>query len=674
MGLCSSAALPCSASSLFLRHDEDSAARPPALKCTMANGLDTYGDEVMWGRWVRLAVLAILVVVAASVVADAAGAVGPHQSVPIGTAVLAQPPVFSVPATTAPVFAPPICINNQTQQQIPCPPNFAGCILDAPVLVAAVRSVYRCPPPPPPVREDLCFESKTGAAIVPCPPNFAGCKLSDTAGNRYYWQCIVVTATTITTTVPSTSTTTRVPVTTKPDVQGLSVEGADFGDVALGSESAPRDLKVTNTGTLEMRFQGAAMGGPFAVTGGTCQGTTSLPPRSVCTVGVVFRPTVAGPQSGKIQVTAIAPAGPLSAEGGLAGAGAVARLVFEPALLDLGAAPVGVDVAPKTLFLRNSGTTAVTVSKLVPAPGSDIAFEITQCTGATLAPGSSCPVNVSSRPAVAGARSRSIAALGTRGEAAAATARSRGLRRGITITPAVDLGSTLVGSATVSKNATVKNVGDTTVVITKVEVTNTVAGSIRVGTDGCTTTVLKPGATCVLAIDGIALAPGATKATVTVTGAAKESGQSAVRLNGTSPTTLAPTTVASITLAPTTAAPTTAPPPVTVAALHPTLLLSPPVVSAGKVTVAHGDGFPPNTAVILAWQGRGPLVSVTTDSHGTFVHPILLLPNEAVGPRLLTAVDHPPLFSGVSAALLVQLNTFRPPGSGGPTPRMVGRG
>ena len=98
MGLRSSAALPCSASSLLLRHDEDSAARPPALKCTMANGLDTYGDEVMWGRWVRLAVLAILVVVAASVVADAAGAVGPHQSVPIGTAVLAQPPVFSVPA------------------------------------------------------------------------------------------------------------------------------------------------------------------------------------------------------------------------------------------------------------------------------------------------------------------------------------------------------------------------------------------------------------------------------------------------------------------------------------------------------------------------------------------------------------------------------------------------
>ena len=633
----------------------------------------------MWGRWARLAVLAIFVVAIVSVGADAARATGPRQSVPLGTAVLAQPPVFSVPApTAAPVFAPPICLNNQTQQQMPCPPNFAGCILDPPVLVAAVRAVYRCPPPPPPPREDLCFETKTGAAIVPCPPNFAGCKLSDTAGNRFFWQCIVATATTTSTTVASTSTTTRVPVTTKPDVQGLSVEGADFGDVALGSESAPRDLKVTNTGTLEMRFQGATTAAPFVVTGGTCPGTASLPPRSVCTVRVVFRPTVAGPQIGKVQVTALAPAGPLSADGGLAGAGAVARLVFEPALLDLGPAPVGVDVAPQTLFLRNSGTTAVTVSKLVPAPGSDIAFDLTPCTGATLAPGATCPVNVSARPAVAGARSRAITALGTRGETAAATATSRGLRRAITITPAVDLGSKLVGSATGSKNATVKNVGDTTVVITKVEVTNTVAGSIRVGTDGCTTTVLKPGATCVLAIDGVALVPGASKATVRVTGAAKESGQSAVRLVGTSPTTLATTTVAitaaPTTLVPTTAAPTTVPPPVTVAALHPTLSLSPPVISAGKVTVAHGDGFAPNTVVVLAWQGHGPLVSVTTDSQGAFVHPILLLPNEAVGPRTLMAEDRPPLFSGVSATLLVQLNTFRPPGVGGPTPRMVGRG
>ena len=639
--------------------------RLPASKGRMANCRQAYGDEVMWGRWVRLAALAILVVVAVSSGIDAASAVGPAQSVPIGTAVLAQPPAFSVSvSTTDRAIAPPICLNNQTQQQMPCPPNLAGCILDSPIGVAAVRSVYRCPPPPPPPRQDLCFETKTGAAIVPCPPNFTGCTLTDTSRNRYFWQCTVV-ATTSSTTLPSTtSSTTRVPVTTKPDVQGLSVEGADFGDVALGGESAPRDLKVTNTGTLEMRFQGAATQGPFAVTGGTCQGTTSLPPRSVCSIRVVLRPTVAGPQSGKIQVTTLAPAGTLAAEGGLAGAGAVARLVFEPALLDLGEAPVGVDVAPKTLFLRNAGTTTITVAKLMPAPGTDIAFDLTQCTSATLAPGASCPVNVSSRPAGAGARSRSVAALGSRGEAAAATATSRGLRRGLTITAQVDLGSTLVGSTTASKNATVKNIGDTTVAITEVDVINTVAGSIRVRTDRCTTTVLKPGATCVLAIDGIALVLGAAKATVTVIGAAKESAKSAVRLQATTPITPASTTAATI----------TAPPPVTVATLRPTLVLSPAVVSAGKVTVAHGEGFPPNAVVILAWQGHGPLVTVTTDLQGTFAYPIVLLPNEAVGQRLLTAVDELPQFSGVSAPLLVQLNTFRPPGSGGLTPRMVGRG
>ena len=653
---------------------------PNCLEGQAANSVNQYADDVMWGRWMRLAVLAVVVVVTVSVGADAARAVGPPRSVPLGTAVLAQPTVFSVTATIGQVVAPPICLNNQTQQQMPCPPNFSGCILDAPVAVAVVRTVYRCPPPPPPPREDFCFETKTGAAIVPCPVNFVGCKPSDTAGNRFYWQCVIVATTTSTSTTVAATVTTRAPVITKPDVLGLSVEGADFGDVALGGESAPRDLKVTNTGTLEMRFQGATTAGPFAITEGTCQATTSLPPRSVCTLRVVFRPTAAGPQSGKIQVTALAPAGPLTADGGLAGAGAVARLVFEPAVLDLGAVPVGVDVAPKTLFLRNSGTTAVTVAKLTPGNGTDIAFDITQCAGATLAPGASCPVNVSSRPATAGPRSRSIAATGTRGESAAGTATVRGLRRAITITATVDLGSVRVGSATGSKNAVVKNVGDTTVVITKVDVANTVAGSVRIGTDGCTTAVLKPGATCVLTIDGIALIAGAAKATVTVAGAAKESGQSAVRLVGTTSTTLTPTTLVPATLAPsstlppTTLSPTTAPPPVTVATLHPALVLSPPVISAGKVTVAVGHGFPPNTPVVLAWQGHGPLVSVTTDAQGAFIQPILLLPNESVGPRLLIAVDHPPLFTGVRAGLVVQLNTFRPPGSGGPAPRMVGRG
>ncbi|HXM57296.1 MAG TPA: hypothetical protein VOB72_18000 [Candidatus Dormibacteraeota bacterium] len=79
--------------------------------------------------------------------------------------------------------------------------------------------------------------------------------------------------------------------------------------------------------------------------------------------------------------------------------------------------------------------------------------------------------------------------------------------------------------------------------------------------------------------------------------------------------------------------------------LNPTLTLTPAVGPPGTVTVAHGAGFPPNVSVQLAWsQGIAGTTSagLVSDAAGAFTATVLVLPHDALGTRVLTALSAPP--------------------------------
>ena len=100
----------------------------------------------------------------------------------------------------------------------------------------------------------------------------------------------------------------------------------------------------------------------------------------------------------------------------------------------------------------------------------------------------------------------------------------------------------------------------------------------------------------------------------------------------------------------------------TVQLFTPTLKMNPGVVSPGEVTVAIGEGFPPNIDVELAFFGELPFATVHTDAAGAFRFDFLMLRNGVrIGGKRVIAIDQPQ-FTGVFAPLLIDLATFRPAG------------
>ena len=359
---------------------------------------------------------------------------------------------------------------------------------------------------------------------------------------------------------------------------------------------------------------------------------------------------------------------------------------------------LGDTVTPVRLTVRNSGSGPFKVASIAPkgAKGKEFVVSAKGCIGATLPPGASCGFTVTVKPAAMGVRSKVIEAVGTGGERASSTVRITMHSAVLTVTPAtLDLGAALVGTPAAPKTLTIRNTGDVPVPIADIALTGSQQSGFAITANTCAGATLKPKATCAISIGATPAGPPPQSVTVQVSGA-RIPINAVVRVRGIAPTTTGlavtptgtvPPPVASV---PPTAAPTipataparTSPPPTAapvtnapaVVAFTPSLVMRPAVGRPGGVIAAVGTGFPPTAAVRLSWEGDATVHTVMTDANGGFTLPVILLAGERIGGRYMAAADVAPAYSGVRAPFLVQLATFRPPGDGGRSSSMVGRG
>ena len=453
--------------------------------------------------------------------------------------------------------------------------------------------------------------------------------------------------------------------TTIPPVARLSVTNADFGQVTVGALSAPQGVSVVNDGNVALSVVSVTTDGPFVAGDSTCPVGLTLNPGQTCIVQVSFGPTNTGPQNGQLVLAASGAPGSVGATGvgTLTGSGSRNSISIEPPAFSFGSVLLGDVVPTADLAVRNSGTGPVKVATIAFGPNAK-GFSVVQkgCAGITLAPQATCPFQVTVKPAAAGSRSVLVVATGAAGETAQATLRISVSVAKLSITPVpLLLGSVTVAKPAPVKSLTVRNVGGVPVKIASVVLTGPQAVEFAVTADGCTGKTLAPKKTCPVAVVGTPAQPGLRAVEVLVNSSLKTPTKGAVRVVG------QPLVVA------TTAAPTTVPVP-TVARFTPTLVMNPGVGTPGRVTEAQGSGFPANTPVQLAWEGRSVLVETVTDASGNFRVPIVILPGERPGTRAMTVVDQVPAFSGVRAPYLLQLGTFRPPGDAGRSGSLVGRG
>ncbi|MGW1766878.1 hypothetical protein ACWCQL_22770 [Streptomyces sp. NPDC002073] len=97
----------------------------------------------------------------------------------------------------------------------------------------------------------------------------------------------------------------------------------------------------------------------------------------------------------------------------------------------------------------------------------------------------------------------------------------------------------------------------------------------------------------------------------------------------------------------------------------PLLVLTPPLGPPGSVTQAHGSAFPPGATVRLRWSKGVTVASapVVVRADGTFTAPVLVLVQDALGERKLTAthaVARAALFRPVPAPYLVVPGVLQP--------------
>jgi hypothetical protein len=181
-----------------------------------------------------------------------------------------------------------------------------------------------------------------------------------------------------------------------------AVGSQDFGDVMVGASST-RQVSLVNSGIGNLTFTTpsaasvAGLGYSFIST--SC--ATSLAPSSTCTLTVRFTPTAAGAYNGTVKINT-SELGQLTSS--LSGTGLQAKASFSPGSLSFPLLQVGMS-SEKTVLLSNTGTADLVVTTAT-VPNASAYAVSGSCP--TVAPGESCPLQISFAPGSAGLHNTNV--------------------------------------------------------------------------------------------------------------------------------------------------------------------------------------------------------------------------------------------------------------------------
>lgn len=276
----------------------------------------------------------------------------------------------------------------------------------------------------------------------------------------------------------------------------------DFGSVVSGSQSAPVDFTVTNTGGVATGSLGNMVSGAstseFVIASSTCAGAP-LAGGASCTISVVFHAGAPGAKTASLDVTA----GTLSAHSILSGnSQMIGSINITPSTHDFGTSSVGVAVGATTFTISNPAGSASVGPIVVAVAGANPAdFPIVAgsngCTGMTLAGGASCTVAVQFVPGAIGGRTATLTANG--GSAAlSGTGQNPAM---ITLLPtAADFGSVAIGGGMSTVNFTVMNTGGAPTGAITANLTGAQSTQFSIVSVGACSAPLAGGASCTITV------------------------------------------------------------------------------------------------------------------------------------------------------------------------------
>lgn len=182
----------------------------------------------------------------------------------------------------------------------------------------------------------------------------------------------------------------------------LSPDSFDFGTQAVSTTTPNSDtVTLTNIGNVpfdasNVSFTGTNAG-DFQFSSQGCSCVIVLPGRT-CGVQVTFTPTSTGARNANLTFTNAAGTQTAALTG--TGVAETLALGFTPAALTFQTQQKGISSPSQTLWLRNTGSAAITVSKIV-SGSSD--YQVGGCVGSPIPPGTSCALSVTFTPTLTGA-------------------------------------------------------------------------------------------------------------------------------------------------------------------------------------------------------------------------------------------------------------------------------
>ena len=182
----------------------------------------------------------------------------------------------------------------------------------------------------------------------------------------------------------------------------LSPASLAFSAQQVGTSSGAQAVTLTNSGNAALTITDILVTGDYSQTN-NCPATLAV--GSNCTVNITFRPTVAGTRTGTLTLRDNAQGGSQTVN--LTGTGSVPSApiaTVTPTSLVFPGQRVGTYSSAHTVRLTNSGNAALKISSMQVT--GDFA-QINNCP-ATLASNSSCTVNITFRPTVAGTRTGTL--------------------------------------------------------------------------------------------------------------------------------------------------------------------------------------------------------------------------------------------------------------------------
>jgi uncharacterized repeat protein (TIGR03803 family) len=309
----------------------------------------------------------------------------------------------------------------------------------------------------------------------------------------------------------------------------LSPTSVTFAGQDTGTTSVEKTITLTNPGGAPLSIFSITVAGTdpsdFSQTN-TCG--TGIGVNGTCKIMVTFSPTATGVRTASVMITDNAANSSQSVP--LKGTG-ILPVTLTPAMLAFGNVAVGTTSASKSVIVKNTSSTTLTITSISLTGADPGSYNLTNPCGSSLASEKSCTLAVTFSPASSGTLDASITLDDSASDSPQTVSINGTGVAPVTVTPgSLAFASQSVGTTSAARTVTLKNDQSTSLTGIGISYAGPNAGDFS-NTTTCTS-VLGAGKTCTISVKFAPSAAGAESATLVITDSASTSPQQ-VPLSGT---------------------------------------------------------------------------------------------------------------------------------------------